>query len=83
MVYSGVTLVTLTACAPLFYSFVGETYPPDCPLGKLGLTLSMFALCIPLAFGGEMLRYQKPGGVIINVALGLFVIGYIGVSIRS
>lgn len=79
-VYTGVLLITLSACAPLFYSFTGDEYPPDCPLGRLGLTFSVFALCIPLAFAGEMLRYQKPGGVIINVALALFVMAYLGVN---
>jgi phosphatidate cytidylyltransferase len=79
-VYTGVLLLTLSACAPLFYSFTGGEYPPDCPLGRLGLTFSVFALCIPLAFAGEMLRYQKPGGVIINVALALFVMAYLGVN---
>jgi hypothetical protein len=61
VVYAGVLFVVLVSCAPLYYSFAGRTYPPDCPLGKLGLTFSAFALCVPLAFGGEMLRYQKPG----------------------
>ncbi len=79
-VYSGVLLLTLVSCAPLYYSLIGRHYPPDCPLGKLGLTFSAFALCVPLAFGGEMLRYQKPGGVIVNVALALFTIAYLGVS---
>jgi phosphatidate cytidylyltransferase len=79
-VYAGVLFVTLVSCAPLYYSFAGKTYPPDCPLGKLGLTFSAFALCVPLVFGGEMLRYQKPGGVIVNVALALFAIAYLGVS---
>jgi phosphatidate cytidylyltransferase len=79
-VYSGVLFVTLVSCAPLYYSFAGETYPVGCPLGKLGLTFSAFALCVPLAFGGEMLRYQKPGGVIVNVALALFAMAYLGVS---
>ncbi|HTN73658.1 MAG TPA: hypothetical protein VL096_00365, partial [Pirellulaceae bacterium] len=79
-VYGGVLLVVLTSCAPLFYEFFGRHYPPNCPLGKLGLTLSAFALTVPLCFGGEMLRYQKPGGVIVNVALALFTIAYLGVS---
>jgi phosphatidate cytidylyltransferase len=79
-VYGGVALVTLVSCAPLYYSFLGRTYPPDCPLGKLGLTFSAFALCVPLAFAGEMVRYRQPGGVIVNVALALFAIAYLGVS---
>jgi phosphatidate cytidylyltransferase len=79
-VYGGVLLVTLVSCAPLYFSFFGRIYPPDCPIGKLGLTFSAFALCVPLCFGGEMLRYQKPGGVIVNVALALFAIAYLGVS---
>ena len=80
VVYTGVTLVVLTACTPVLYEFGGGTYPKDCPLGKLGFTFSMFALMVPLAFGGEMLRYQKPGGVIVNLALSLFAIAYQGVS---
>jgi phosphatidate cytidylyltransferase len=79
-VYGGVLFITLASCAPLYYSFFGHTYPANCPLGKLGLTFSACALCVPLAFGGEMLRYQKPGGVIVNVALALFTIAYLGVS---
>jgi phosphatidate cytidylyltransferase len=79
-VYGGVLFVSLVSCAPLYYSFFGQQYPANCPLGKLGLTFSAFALCVPLAFGGEMLRYQKPGGVIVNVALALFTIAYLGVS---
>jgi phosphatidate cytidylyltransferase len=79
-IYTGVLLLALAACAPLYYSFLGREYPPDCPLGRLGLTLSVFALCVPLAFAGEMLRYQQPGGVIVNVALALFAIAYLGVN---
>lgn len=80
VVYGGVLLVVLTACSPLFYAFFGRTYPPDCPLGKLGLTFAAFALTVPLCFAGEMLRYEKPGGVIVKVALALFAIAYLGVN---
>ena len=74
VVYTGVTLVVLTACTPVLYEFGGETYPKDCPLGKLGFTFSMFALMLLLAFDGGRMCCHKPGGVIASLAPASFVI---------
>ncbi len=73
-VYLGTALVVLAACVPLLW----KNYPIDCPLGKLGWPLSAMALCVGLAFLGEMRRYKEPGGVIVNVALSVFAIAYVG-----
>ena len=73
-VYLGTALVVLAACVPLLL----KIDPIDCPLGKLGWPLSAMALCVGLAFLGEMRRYKEPGGVIVNVALSVFAIAYVG-----
>ena len=73
-VYLGTALVVLAACVPLLW----KGYPANCPLGILGWPLSAMALCVGLAFLGEMRRYKEPGGVIVNVALSVFAIAYVG-----
>ncbi|HUG66739.1 MAG TPA: phosphatidate cytidylyltransferase [Pirellulaceae bacterium] len=77
-VYLGITLILAAACAPLGWQLAGVEYPADCPLGKLGWPLVAAALAIGLVFVGEMMRYKEPGGVIVNVALGVFTTLYIG-----
>lgn len=77
-VYTGITLILAAACAPLGWQLMGVEYPADCPLGKLGWPLAAAALSVGLVFVGEMMRYKEPGGVIVNVALGMFATLYIG-----
>ncbi|MDA1053125.1 MAG: phosphatidate cytidylyltransferase [Planctomycetota bacterium] len=77
-VYLGITLIFLAACAPLGWQLAKVEYPADCPLGKLGWPLAAAALAVGLVFVGEMMRYKEPGGVIVNVALGMFATLYIG-----
>ena len=77
-VYLGITCILVAACAPLGWQLAGVEYPADCPLGKLGWPLAASALAIGLVFVGEMLRYKEPGGVIVNVALGMFTTFYLG-----
>ena len=50
----------------------------NCPLGELGWPLAAGAGAVGLVFVGEMLRYKEPGGVIVNVALGIFAVMYVG-----
>lgn len=80
-VYLGVAIVFLAAAAPLGWGLVGAEYPPDCPLGKLGWPLFAAAIAVVLPFVAEMRRFQEPGKSIVNVALGVFVIGYLGLSL--
>lgn len=80
-VYAGVLLVTLSACSPLLLPLLtGKPASTSCPLFPAGLPLAALAASVALVFVGEMRRYREPGGVIVNVALGLFVIAYLGVS---
>jgi len=77
-VYAGITLILVAAFAPLAWQLAGAVYPADCPLAGMGLPMTAAAAAVALAFVAEMLRYREPGGVIVNVALAMFVIMYIG-----
>ena len=79
-VYAGVSVIYVAACAPLGWSLLGQEYPPDCPLGKLGWPLVAAALAVGLVFLGEIVRYREPGGVIVNVALAMFAVMYLGLT---
>jgi len=77
-VYTGALLVVVASLVPQLWLFTGSEYPADGPLGKLGWPLVAMAIGVALAFVGEMARYEKPGGVIVNVALSVFTIAYVG-----
>ena len=76
--HAGSLLVFLATCAPLGWPLAGNTYPIDCPLGKLGWPLAATACAILLAFLAEVLRYHEPGKALVNVALAVFAICYVG-----
>jgi phosphatidate cytidylyltransferase len=76
--YAGNAMIVLASTAPLAWSLRGETYPPDCPLGKLGWPLVAMAFGVLLAFIAEMRRYQGPGGVTVRVALAVLSMAYLG-----
>ena len=40
--------------------------------------LLAFMLVVLTAFVGEMRRYERPGGVMVNVALAIFGVAYVG-----
>lgn len=75
--YGGTLLVVAASCAPSAW----PQYPLNCPLGKLGWSLSALALAVTIAFCAEMRRYREPGGSILNVALGVLVVAYVGLSL--
>ena len=74
VVYAGVLLVFLAAAVPLWW----PNCPDNSPLGRLGWPLLALALAVGLAFVGEMQRYRRPGGVMVNVALATFAFSYLG-----
>ena len=51
----------------------------DTPLERLAWPLVALTGCVLWAFGAEMRRYQRPGGVIVNLALAIFSLFYVGV----
>jgi phosphatidate cytidylyltransferase len=79
--YAGTIATAAAACVPAYWPLSGEEYPPDCPLGKLGWPLSALALGVCLAFVGEMRRYEKPGGAMVDVALAILPMTYVGLLI--
>jgi phosphatidate cytidylyltransferase len=78
-VYGGVAAIFLAACVPMIWPLSGSPYPPNCPVGRLGWPLMAVAVALTMAFIGEMRRYEKPGGVIVHLALAMFTIVYVGV----
>jgi len=77
-VYAGALLVVVAGFVPQLWLLTGSEYPADGPLGRFGWPLVAMAAGVILAFVGEMARYEKPGGVIVNVALSVFTIAYVG-----
>lgn len=85
-VYLGNVLLVLSNWVP----FVGCRLAHNAPLpwqvsltGGHGLIwtwpLAALALGVCLLFVGEMARYQRPGGVLANLAVGVFCLVYVGV----
>lgn len=79
--YLGVTLVFASAFATLAWPLCGRQYPANCPLGTLGWPFLALAIAVIVAFVGEMRRYEQPGGVVVNLALSVFAITYVGVPL--
>jgi phosphatidate cytidylyltransferase len=73
--YVGTAAVMMGACVPVLW----KDYPETCAVGRLGWPTLGLALGIGLAFVGEMRRYEKSGKVIVQVALAVFPMVYIGV----
>jgi phosphatidate cytidylyltransferase len=75
VIYGGTALVILSNAIPIFWT------PPadDQPLERLGWPMLAFALSLLAAFIGEMSRYKKPGEVLVNIALTMLAIAYVGV----
>lgn len=80
-VYVGVALIFLGACAPMAWGLTASPYPPHCPLGRLGWPLAAVALALALAFVGEMRRFEQPGDAVLQLALSVFTIVYLGVPL--
>jgi len=69
--------VILSNAIPLWWRPV----PAEFALARLAWPLIAFTLCLLVALVGEMRRYTKPGGVMVHVALALFSIAYIGLTL--
>jgi phosphatidate cytidylyltransferase len=64
---------------------LGQWLPSCCDAGHgsaaNGVLASTLALAVLLAFVGEMLRYEKPGGVLAGIAVSVFALVYVGVML--
>jgi len=73
--YLGTIGVVVLTAIPLLW---GESYPPDCPIGRFGWPLLAISGGLLVAFVVEMWRFEKPGGAMQGVSLALFPMVYIG-----
>jgi phosphatidate cytidylyltransferase len=74
VVYLGNFAIVLTALA---VNWANELSLVD--TSPMVWVLLAFAVTVMLAFLGEMWRFEKPGNAIINVALTVFALAYVGV----
>ncbi|MEK6247451.1 MAG: phosphatidate cytidylyltransferase [Planctomycetales bacterium] len=72
-VYSGSLLVVLATGLPHL-----PGYPADCPIGSLGWPLLALVVAVLMATVGEIMRFDKPQGVSINLSLAVMAIVYVG-----
>jgi len=75
VIYGGTLLVLASNAVPLFWLPSAD----DQPLDRLGWPLMAFAMTVMGPFVGEMIRYRQPGGVVVNLALSIFGVAYVGV----
>jgi len=71
VVYAGNLLIVTSNWLPYV---TGDAAPPD----VWALPALAFALGLAVAFGGEMQRYQKPGGVTERIAMAVLAQAYVG-----
>jgi phosphatidate cytidylyltransferase len=74
-IYLSNTLLMISSWVPLVWERAAEVVPDQATGTWPMLAL---ALSVLLVFGGEMYRFQKPGGAAVNVAMGVFAIVYVG-----
>ena len=74
VVYGGTLLVIASNAIPLFVVRAVD----DQPWEHLGWPLVAFALVLLVAFLGEISRYRAPGKSIVNLALAMFAVAYVG-----
>jgi len=86
IVLCGNTLLVLAAWLPAaMWSRTGavsaspSTFSHPAVAASAEGVLLTFGLVVLLAFVAEMYRYEKPGGVIANLAAAVFAVGYVGV----
>jgi phosphatidate cytidylyltransferase len=80
IVYFGSLLLPLTAALPVLFQLAGRA-PPAAAVGACGWPLAALALVTGLVFLGEMARYQGPGTAIVDAALSIFTVVYVGLLI--
>lgn len=80
MVQFGAWLVWLSCGVVVYWPLFGGTYPPDCPIGRLGWPLGAFAVAVPAVFLSQMRDFRPGSQAIVRVALAVFVIGYVAMT---
>lgn len=77
-VYFGTVLIQLAASAPLLFALAGRDFPDENPLGRGGWPMAALAVAAIAMIGAEMGRYRQPGPAVVQSALGIFTLVYVG-----
>jgi len=77
VVYGGTALVILSNALPLWWRPVSDEHA----LERLGWPLLAFMISCLVALLGEMRRYSQPGKSVVHVALAIFSVAYLGLSL--
>ncbi|MEX0824530.1 MAG: phosphatidate cytidylyltransferase [Pirellulaceae bacterium] len=71
--------VAVSACIPYLWPLTGATYPPDCPVGRLGWIVAGILTAVGAALILEMSRYDgKISGTTERIQAAIFVSVYVG-----
>ena len=81
LVYAGNLLIPLTAALVAVFELAGLMFPAGSPLGPFGWPVVALALSAAAILIGEMARFTRPGTAIVNAALAIFTLVYIGLLI--
>jgi phosphatidate cytidylyltransferase len=80
-VYLGSVLVPAAASLPIIVRLAGRSLASLPSVGAAGWPLVALEVCAVLVLIGEMARFDRPGTAIVDAALAIFTIIYIGLLI--
>ncbi len=78
VVVAGNVAMPVAAAMPVLLALAGRKLPADGPLGDFGWPLVVLAVFAAAVLVGEMARFERPGQAIVNAALSIFTLVYIG-----
>jgi phosphatidate cytidylyltransferase len=81
LVYVGNLAIPAAAALPVIYELAGRHFPANSPLGVFGWPLVALALSAAAVLMGEMARFRRPGTAIVDAALAIFALVYIGLLV--
>ena len=77
-IFLGNAMIPLAASAPVLFEMTGRSFPADNPFGRAGWPLVALAAAAIAVIGAEMNRFRQPGSAVVNSALGIFTLVYVG-----
>jgi len=81
IVYLGSIVLPLTSALPVVFQLAGRTMPQPGTAGPCGWSLAAMAVFAGLVLVGEMSRFERPGTAIVDAALSIFAMVYVGLLI--
>jgi phosphatidate cytidylyltransferase len=81
IVYLGNLVIPLAGALPVVFQLSHCTFPTNNPLGEFGWPLVALALSAAAVLIGELARFDRPGGAIVDAALAIFTLVYIGLFV--